>query len=356
MVKYKIGTFPQSEYSFRLYDNTKKLSWQKIKKQTGCHALINLGYFKLKTLANETTTMLAGKWTYHSDWSFYGILINKDGYLTIGTDKQAVYDYMEGCPPVYVNGQKVSNQRFGKDGATYLGVKPNGDVVLFLCSKDQKMSSDECEKVMLNAGCNNIMRWDGSWSSQGSLGDYGSVDPSQKRIVRTYLLVYKRKDGVHIPVNTTPSNSSNNVQKGEAAVAKYTITPVNKNYKCTGSGVRIRSTPDSSSTKNVIGSLNKGAIKFITEKSSNGWLHIKNSGWISAAYMSEVYTPPANTTNPTVPTTPTNPPTYVEKPDTWAETAWQKATDKKIFDGAAPKREITRQELAVVLDRCGLLK
>lgn len=39
----------------------------------------------------------------------------------------------------------------------------------------------------------------------------------------------------------------------------------------------------------------------------------------------------------------------------WAKDSWTKATNKGVFDGTRPTENITRQEVAVVLDRCGLL-
>lgn len=419
MASYKIGTFPQSEYSFRLFDNPKKLSWQQIKKQTGCYALINLGYFEMSTYKNCTTTMMTGQWLYKANWSNYGILIDSQGRLTIGTDKEAVYDYMEGCPPVYVNGTKVSNQTVAKNGATYLGVKANGDVVLFLCSKDSGMTSAQCETVMKGQNCSSIIRWDGSWSSQGSLGAYGDVDPSQERKVRTYLLVYKRNSGSTTPTPST-STSTSTSSKGDTTMASYTTSAVNKVYKCTytkSDGLNVRSTPDTSSSKNILGQIYKDSYYYITMKSSNGWLYIRDYGWVSSSYMTETNCPlvnnkqyrctsnglnvrytPSSASSKTIvgsltansvhtvsamtadgkwylienggwvsasfmtlvldtsTTTTTSDTTPVEQPDSWAEQAWKKATDQKIFDGTAPKREITQQELAVVLERCGLLK
>lgn len=40
----------------------------------------------------------------------------------------------------------------------------------------------------------------------------------------------------------------------------------------------------------------------------------------------------------------------------WAAEAWQKAIGKGILDGARPAEGVTRQELAVVLDRLGMLE
>lgn len=45
----------------------------------------------------------------------------------------------------------------------------------------------------------------------------------------------------------------------------------------------------------------------------------------------------------------------VETPASWAGSAWQAAADKGILDGTRPTDPITRQELAVVLQRLGLL-
>ncbi|SBW02393.1 putative N-acetylmuramoyl-L-alanine amidase [uncultured Eubacteriales bacterium] len=42
--------------------------------------------------------------------------------------------------------------------------------------------------------------------------------------------------------------------------------------------------------------------------------------------------------------------------DDWAAGAWAKAKDKGIMDGTRPTEPVTRQELAVVLDRAGMLK
>ena len=46
----------------------------------------------------------------------------------------------------------------------------------------------------------------------------------------------------------------------------------------------------------------------------------------------------------------------VDKPDPWAADSWQKAKDKGVLDGTRPRDSLTRQELAAVLDRVGLLE
>lgn len=39
----------------------------------------------------------------------------------------------------------------------------------------------------------------------------------------------------------------------------------------------------------------------------------------------------------------------------WAKASWEKAIKNKIVDGTNPKDNVTREQLAVILDRCGLL-
>lgn len=41
--------------------------------------------------------------------------------------------------------------------------------------------------------------------------------------------------------------------------------------------------------------------------------------------------------------------------DEWAKDAWQKAKDKGVMDGTRPRDNITRQEVAVLIDRLGLI-
>lgn len=43
-------------------------------------------------------------------------------------------------------------------------------------------------------------------------------------------------------------------------------------------------------------------------------------------------------------------------PASWAKDAWEKATKDGVVDGTRPTEPVTRQELAVILDRLGLVK
>ena len=48
--------------------------------------------------------------------------------------------------------------------------------------------------------------------------------------------------------------------------------------------------------------------------------------------------------------------TKEDAPSTWAETAWTKAVDKGCLDGTNPQNQVTREMLAVVLDKLNQLK
>lgn len=200
MAKYKIAEYPQSKYRFELYDNTRRLTWQQIRKETGCYAIVNLWYFALANLSKDVkyfdnqngAIMLHGKWI-HDKYDFPGLCISKDGKVSTGWKKDAVWDYTAVSQADYIDGKRVHTQAWGRNGATYTGLKADGTVVVLLASKDNGVSSAEAVKAMLNSGCVDVLRWDGSWSSQGSLGPGLDVQPSQRRICRGWLLVYPRE-------------------------------------------------------------------------------------------------------------------------------------------------------------------
>lgn len=197
MAKYVIETFPQDEYTFKMYHNTGKKTWQKIQEETGCYAIINTAYFSMTTFAVESNTMIAGKWLFGPTYHEYGLCVDPAGRLTVGTEKEAVYDYTVGLPPCYISGQKYSAYKeHGVNGASFVGVARNGDVTCLIADKSNGMNTAQCCRELLDAGCVDIFRFDGSWSSQGTLGPDKDLDPAVERKVAVYLLIFKK--------NTTP--------------------------------------------------------------------------------------------------------------------------------------------------------
>lgn len=197
---YKIAKFPQGKYRFQLYDNIDKLTWQQIQQKTGCYALCNLWYFDMWTYKHDVGVMLDGKWVRPPQYTWPGICVSNDGKVTTGGTADAVWGYAASVQADYIDGRRNSVVPWGDNGVTYTGLNAQGDVVILLCSRDTPMDSAEAVQAMLDAGCVDILRWDGSWSSQGSLGPGMDVQPSQKRICRGYLLVFER-DKEEKPVN-----------------------------------------------------------------------------------------------------------------------------------------------------------
>lgn len=200
-----MGVFPQDQYRFRIFDNTAKLKdWPEIMTAAGpdCVAAMNLAYFALSAVPaqgisafdHQSAIMVAGKWGHEPAYHEYGICINADGRLTLGTEADAVYDYAVALPPAVIGGRDYNTSTFARNGVTYLGLRSDDTVVVLISVKDQGMTSAEAVAAMRQAGCVHILRWDGSWSSRGCLGPGQALTPSQYRLVRSWLLIYKRRD------------------------------------------------------------------------------------------------------------------------------------------------------------------
>ena len=257
-----MNTFSQSKYRFQLYDNVNRLTWQQIQQKTGCCALCNLWYFDMRTYRHDVGVMLEGKWARPPEYTWPGICIDRNGRVTTGGTADAAWDYAASVQADYLDGRRNSYVTWEKNGVTYTGLTAAGDVVILLCSRDTPMDSTEAVEAMLDAGCVDILRWDGSWSSQGSLGPGLEVQPSQQRICRGWLLVFERAPEI--------------IKGDETMNEKYTVTP--------SVGVNIRSGPDSGYGK--VGAYSKSTVVTVLE-TQNGWGRT-DMGWVSMAYLEPV--------------------------------------------------------------------
>ncbi|WP_349949493.1 MULTISPECIES: N-acetylmuramoyl-L-alanine amidase [Intestinimonas] len=272
MSKYKLGVFPQDQYRFRIFDNTAKLKdWPEIMTAAGpdCVAAMNLAYFALSAVPaqgisafdHQSAIMVAGKWGHEPAYHEYGICINADGRLTLGTEADAVYDYAVALPPAVIGGRDYNTSTFARNGVTYLGLRSDDTVVVLISVKDQGMTSAEAVAAMRQAGCVHILRWDGSWSSRGCLGPGQALTPSQYRLVRSWLLIYKRGD---------------EPQKEDKPVGNYIVTAE--------VGLNIRSAPAKNAPK--MGGYSHGAVVTVLEL-RDGWART-DRGWVYAAYLRPV--------------------------------------------------------------------
>lgn len=197
-----IKEFPNDRYRFQFYINADKLTGEQIKAKTGCYAYINLAYFDMDKYTKAGTPQevyastesalvvngyVIGKVIYH-EW---GVCVDDSGKLFMGLENQK--NYAVGVPPQIIDGKRYASARdYPKDGCSYIGFKADGTPVFLLAVKDEPMTSDEVIAALKKAGCIHILRYDGSWSSQGDFGD-GPIKPSQQRIVQSYLLVFERQ-------------------------------------------------------------------------------------------------------------------------------------------------------------------
>lgn len=249
-----IKEFPNSEYSFKFYVNYNKKTFRQIKSETGCYALCNLWYYDMNKYAkaNTKSAVLAStdcdvildgspiKPLMYRDW---GICISDNGELSMNVpDNQK--NYCVGLPTQYYNKEKYCVNKFvAKNGCTHIGFKENGNPVILLASKDKGLTNDQANQYLLNMGCVNILRYDGSWSSQGDLGDGVICKPSQTRIVQSYLLIYKRTTS-NETVPTTPKDDdviTTNTSKS-INVQLWAKSDALRNSALTPKGIMVHST------------------------------------------------------------------------------------------------------------------
>lgn len=440
---YKIAKFPQNKYRFQLYDNTDRMTWQQIQRKTGCVALCNLWYFDMRTYQHDVGVMLDGKWVRSPQYTWPGICIDRDGHVTTGGTADAVWDYAASVQADYLDGRRNSYVAWDKNGVTYTGLTAAGDVVILLCSRDTPMDSREAVQAMLDAGCTDILRWDGSWSSQGSLGPGLDVQPSQRRICRGWLLVFEKEkeekpmddkkivclDPGHGPdtVNGSPDGTYKENefawdmgQRVKALLETQGVEAVVTRTADTKPTLTDRAAVSNSAGADCLVSLHTNAEGGTGWGSARGLMIYTSAGPTNAprnVLAQDIIdrmkengvlvrsTPIAHDISLTVlvkadapaclmeygfhtnredvallkdsvyrdtlaeatahgicdwlgvtwsePETPNEP--SADKPAEWAAYAWEKAYNSGILDGTRPTDNITRQELAVVLDRLWLL-
>lgn len=271
---HKIAKFSQSKYRFELYDNVNKLTWQQIQQKTGCVAICNLWYFHLLNYSHQSAVMLEGKWARQPEYDWPGICIDKDGHVTTGGTADAVWDYAASVQADYTNGVRTNMTYWATDGVTYTGLTAQGDVVILLSPEDSPMDSTEAVQAMQGAGCVDILRWDGSWSSQGSLGPGMDVQPSQTRICRGWLLVFERDtEKEDTPVDSITVDIMEN---SACYKAGRTITPTGIMVHSTGTpGVmadQIRASWDSAQAEAAVHAIiDDGHTLMTLPWSARGW-------------------------------------------------------------------------------------
>lgn len=203
-----INTWPQSKYKFSLFDNSAQVKTvEEVQKLfPKAKAIINLWYFSLKDQPEHNVkyfdhqnggVMLKGKWVYEK-YDFPGLCIDKNGNASVGNKADATWEYTACSQACYIDGKLVSNKDWPVDGVTYSGFNSNGDVVTMLSVEEEGLTGKDAVRLMLNAGCKTILRWDGSYSTRGYiLGKF--IKPLLNRPIRGWLIIEERETANPVP-------------------------------------------------------------------------------------------------------------------------------------------------------------
>lgn len=211
--EYSIAVYPQDEFYFDFIINDNKKNWFDLVNENNLYGIVNLGYFSLSDFSFQNNTKHKGTWLYGPSYQDHGIAIDENGKMSIKINKidistmtpiDDLYSYTSGCPPMVLGGVDQDRGVFTANGNTMIGLKPNSDVVILMCDKDVGQTSDMGIQILKEAGCCDIIRMDGSWSTQGRLAPGEVIQPSQMRIDKYYLAIYKKNfEGLRSKIKVT---------------------------------------------------------------------------------------------------------------------------------------------------------
>lgn len=250
MSKFITEALSNQDYRFEIFVNTDKLTWQQIKAKKGCARIINLGYFDLKKFVPNAGLIVSGKTLLAPTYQDWGVTVDASGNLGRDVPSSAAgkLNYCPAVPPMLKNGAKAAAaQTFSRNGTTMIGFKKDGTPVWLLCQKILGATSNEALKALSDLGCVDVLRYDGSWSTQGYLADR-AVQPIQHRIVYTLLLAYHRNP-----------------------LYKRTVT---------ASSLNVRSAPGGA----IIDGLKRNTVVTVLDV-RGPWARIGTDRWVSTSYL-----------------------------------------------------------------------
>ena len=191
---FHTAAFPQDQYRFAVYVNANRISGADVKSRTGCAAWCNLGYFDLSQYRPCGGLIVDGRTLQTPEYHDWGVVIDADGRMSAGVPDGA-RTWCPAVPPMVKDGVRAAAARdFGRNGTTMLGFQADGTPVVLLALKGGgSATSAEAVAELQRLGCVTVLRYDGSWSTQGDLGG-GYLHPAKGRIVYTMLLIFKREN------------------------------------------------------------------------------------------------------------------------------------------------------------------
>jgi|GEM_PF-6387895 len=207
---------PNDKWRFEIYVNTKKLTAAQIVSQKKCTRIINLGYFDLERFKPVSGLIVGGKVLQTPEYHDWGITIDTHGNLSRGVPLAGAgaLNWCPAQPPMLKGGKRAASaQSFGRNGTTMVGFKADGTPVWLTCLKSkgriplltEGATSKEAVDKLVSIGCVDVLRYDGSWSTQDNMHGVWHL-PGQYRVVYTLLLAYPRNETKATPSPTSPTS------------------------------------------------------------------------------------------------------------------------------------------------------
>ncbi len=300
-----------------------------IRAETGCDYVINGGLYDATGpvchLKSDGEVLAKDPWGYIG----YGWGDGWDIHETAVPEEGAQVDSYIACCQLLgrhmVAGEKPQYPAAMGDKRGRTAMALTADSLILYCAKDGSEYAQTPEELQLEMqwrGATSAVMLDGGDSSQCDFGANGAVTAARR--VHNYICVWTDKDILG---------------RYEVVTKKDPLTIRKRNSTVSGK----------------VGSYAKGAVVDVLAV-KDGWARTVK-GWCSMQYLKKVSGPKPAPVPETVPEpTPAPAPTVPEAADEWAKNEWVKAWDKGVMDGTRPRDTITRQEVAAILDRLGLLE
>lgn len=311
-----------------VHGNEPTESIQNAYNRLGCDIIINANFFAMSTGETCGEVVDEGK-TLSSGMSPYGFaFVDKKKPVFSYKNSVKAVEFVGGYPcllkdnKVYIDTTEAgfSATSTAARGRTALGITANGDFIIrSIADTDSKnkISIKNLALQLQSYGCINAINLDGGGSAQW-ISPWGKFISGRK--VDGFIAVWLKKtstegDKTMFEKNTVVTFTGGNIYS--SSTATKAAKTVNKESECTITAV----SKNAAHPYHCISKDGKGVY---------GWVDV------SCLKAKEEEKPK-------------------EEPADYAKEAWEAACSKGVLDGSNPQGNVTREMLAVVLDRLGLL-
>ena len=295
----------------------------------GCDIIVNANFFSMSTGKTCGEVIDEGK-TLSTGMSPYGFaFVDKKKPVFSYKNSVKAIDFVGGYPcllkdnKVYIdtNESGFSATSTAARGRTALGITANGDFIIRSIADTDSKNKISIKNLALQLqkyGCINAINLDGGGSAQW-ITPWGKFISGRK--VDGFVAVWLKKK--------TSEGDKTMFNKNDV------VTFLGGNVYSSASAIKAAKTVDKQSECTITSVYEKGTHPYhCVSKDGNGVY-----GWVDAncikAKTQEIV--------------------KEDKPADYAKEAWEAACKKGVLDGTSPQGNVTREMLAVILDRLGLL-